>query len=71
VHGELLIKLILAIALGYVLGQLLMEILGILVDRTARIYGRAKALLLLMIQWQRAVVAQRKADEQAREIVKE
>jgi hypothetical protein len=66
-----MLKLIVAIALGYVLGQILMEILGILVDRTARVYGRAKALLLLMIQWQRAVVAQRKADEQAREIVKE
>jgi hypothetical protein len=65
-----LVKLILAIALGYVLGQLLWEILGIAVDRAARVTGRAIALLRIMTNWQREVVAQRKADEQARKVVK-
>jgi hypothetical protein len=63
-------KLIFAVALGYVLGQILWEILGIAVDRAARVTGRAIALLRIMLQWQREVIAKRKADEEARGIVK-
>ena len=65
-----MVKLIFAIALGYVLGQILWEILGIAVDHAARVTGRALALLQIMMNWQREVVAQRKADEEARGIVK-
>jgi hypothetical protein len=63
-------KLIVAIALGYVFGQILLEILGIVVDRAARFTGRGIALLKVMLTWQREVVAQRKADEDARRVVK-
>lgn len=65
-----MVKLIFAIALGYVLGQILWEFVGIAVDRTARVTGRAVALLQIMMKWQREVAAQRKADEQAQGIVK-
>lgn len=66
-----MVKLIFAVALGYVLGQVLWEILGITVDRLARFTGRAIALFRIMLQWQREVIAKRKADEQARGIVKD
>jgi hypothetical protein len=64
------VKLIFAIALGYVLGQILWEVLGLTVDRAARVTGRAIALLRIMMNWQREVVGQRKADEEARKVVK-
>jgi hypothetical protein len=64
------VKLIFTIALGYVLGRVLWEILGVAVDQAARLTGRAIALLQIMMQWQREVVAKRKADEGAQEIVK-
>ena len=64
-------KLIGCIAIGYVLGTVLWEVLAVVIAYASKIFGRAVALLQLMISWQRAVVAQRKAEEQAREIVKE
>ncbi|HXM22556.1 MAG TPA: hypothetical protein VN948_14970 [Terriglobales bacterium] len=63
-------KLIFTVALGYVLGRVLWEILGVAVDQAARVTGRAIALLQIMMQWQREIVAKRKADEGTREIVK-
>jgi hypothetical protein len=65
------VKIIFAVALGYVLGQLFWEILGIAVDRAARFTGRAISLFRIMVTWQREVVAKRKADEQTRRIVKD
>ena len=65
-----MVKLIFAVALGYVLGQILWEILGLAIDRAAQVAGRTVALFQIMMQWQRDVVAKRKADEDARKIAK-